>query len=305
MPTLLPALALVAADVLDVDAQNGPYFDIFPAVAQAQPGDVVRVAPGTYGYFGVIGRSLTVVASGAPGSVVVQGAVRIQSLAADQRVVLSGISATGAAGTGERGLVVADCAGSVRIQDSAFESSGSAAVVVLRCDDVAFDEVAADGGALPVFGGNWGQPGLYVEDSALSLTGCDVRGGLTSAQTFTGASAVLARRSDLFIASTRAEGGRGGPDDWNFGTQTCQPSGDGGAGVQLDACSLRSLDNAFVGGQPGPPFDFCGVGAVGPGVSAGGSTVIDLPGPRHASSWTRSRSPAGRSRSRRAARRRT
>lgn len=275
---LLPALALATSDVLDVDAQNGPYFDIFPAVAAAQPGDVVRVAPGSYGFFGVFGKSLTVVASGGPGSVAVQGAIRIQALAADDRVLLSGISAEGASGSGDGGLIVADCTGSVRVQDGTFGSGETAAVSILRCDDVALDGVFATGGSLPIFGGRWGQPGLYVEDTALTLTGCDVRGGPTSAQTYTGASGVLARRSDLYVASSRAEGGQGGPDNWNFGTQICQPSGDGGPGVQVDTCNLRSLDNVFAGGLPGPPSDLCAVGVKGPDVLAGGSTVTDLPG---------------------------
>lgn len=97
------------ADVLDVDAGVGPYFEIADAVIAASPGDVVRVASGTYGFFGLIGKGVTVVAASETEIVRVTGLVRVQSLPNGQRGVLDGLDL-------EAGLLVYGNAGPVHLQ---------------------------------------------------------------------------------------------------------------------------------------------------------------------------------------------
>ena len=73
-------LAAAPFDVLGVDRVNGPYHEIYEAVAAAQDGNTILVAPGWYNRFTVDGRALTIVGT-APG-LGVAGIVRVQALAA-------------------------------------------------------------------------------------------------------------------------------------------------------------------------------------------------------------------------------
>lgn len=81
---LCPATA--SAGVLVVDPSGmADFTQIRRAVLQAADGDTILA----YETFAVIDKALVIVAD-AGGSVQVSGAVRVQNLAADRRVVLSG-----------------------------------------------------------------------------------------------------------------------------------------------------------------------------------------------------------------------
>ncbi|MCC6407106.1 MAG: hypothetical protein IT453_08065 [Planctomycetes bacterium] len=101
-------------------ATNFP--DIATAIAAAPDGATLLVNEGTYGPFTIDGRSLGVFA--APGARVhVDGPIVVRNVGANQRVVLSGVSA--AAPTDAPALEIAACAGDVRVSGGIF-AGGSA-----------------------------------------------------------------------------------------------------------------------------------------------------------------------------------
>ncbi|MEM9799148.1 MAG: hypothetical protein AAGA20_02415 [Planctomycetota bacterium] len=249
---LTAALLLLTADVLDVDPAQGPYFEIRQAVDAANDGDLIRVHPGTYAFFGVVGKSVEIRAA-APGSVSVLGTIRIQEVPADGRVVVQGLDVEVPPFNNADAMVVSDCRGAVRVEDCDLVGRYYwAGVRVLDCDDVTFLETSMRSTADE-------SHGLYVDGSAVTLWHCELTGQDATVRSHSGGSGIYARESDLFLHGGTSRGGQGGPDDWDWSTQTCDPAGSGGDGVTAWGGAVRVLDCALEPGYGGLGYD-CFVG---------------------------------------------
>lgn len=261
-------LFALASDVLDVDANQGPYFEIRDAVTAASDGDLIRVAPGVYGNFGVFAKTLTVARSDAPGMVRVVGAVRVQSLAADDRVVISGLDLHRKLGPDpHEALILADNAGAVRIQDCSIDGRNYAGVRIFGCDDVTFHRTQVDG-----------QLGIEANGSNFTIWDTTCSAHAIGADGYGGLPGILATHCNVFLHGSSVRGGAGGPSDWNFAGQYCLEAGPGGNGVHTVAGSLTILDSVLTGGPGGDPTD-CGA-AASPGLPyfSNGGTVSLLNG---------------------------
>ena len=230
MRTALSLLLLASpalADVLDVRGPSPDYNEIGPAVSAAQPGDVVRVWPGSYQVF-TVDKSLTVVRATANGTVAVQGTVRVKDLTADERVELVGVQAAGVDGPG---LIVSSCAGSVRLRECTFFGADTfnwfaehPGAFVLDSDDVVFTYCSARGGFAP-WGedGGWGANGLTAQDSTLSLFASTFTGTDGTVDDDPGASGYgggygieVSGAGTLWVAGCTLVGGDGGPADYDL-----------------------------------------------------------------------------------------
>ncbi|QDV10070.1 hypothetical protein Poly30_56320 [Planctomycetes bacterium Poly30] len=271
-----PLAGTASCEVLSV----GPGKDfpsIFAAVAAGQNGDVVLVEPGTYGFFGLIGKGMSVIAAG-PG-VLVDGQVRIQELAPGQRVSLQGILV---AAPYTEALTVANCAGPVRIEscafDGGFEGGSVLGARVLNCLDVAIhgSRIAALNPACFVDSfGDWiclaGGDGLLISQSTVVLEDSVCIGGGASyiepfPQTEDGKHGIRLESGTLLIRGSSSTGGFG---SYHMG----YTPGNGGHGVYVEAGALlRTLDCGFAGGAPGYSFPSTigapGQGLYGPGLGA-------------------------------------
>lgn len=272
------------ADVLTVDAASGPYFEIRAAVAAASSGDVIRVHAGRYGYFGVFGKELAIAAAGT-GAVIVEGGVRVQNVAAGDVVQLDGLTIEPAS---SEALIVADCAGAVRVSRCSLRGSVDASgalsgLRVERADDVALTEcsiaewVPATSSAAP-------QRAAVVTDSIAAFHACTVssRNGVTCT-TDTGGYGLVAIRSSVAIQGCAIQGGDGGfIDDWICGTSNTA-CGDGGHAVVGIDSSLVVHGSTLVAGR-GAHLPFIGgcAGYDGRRISLNSqSTVVEsaLPAP--------------------------
>ncbi len=233
---LLVALAApLSAGVHVVDAAGGGDFtSIVAAVGVAVDGDLILVRAGDYPAPVVVsGKSLTIAADGS-GPVATLG-VLVGGLVAGKRVVLRGLSATGAAVLSpiEQGLRVDS--GEVWAEDCRF--AGAPGVVTI--------------GAGPGF------PGVAVASGAhVVLLRCEVQGG-AGPNAFSPYSGVPGRggyglslsggRADVYGGSLR--GGRGG----DIGTLAAAPGpgGNGGAGLWGTAATVLVAGVAIAGGDAG------------------------------------------------------
>ncbi|MEM6675862.1 MAG: hypothetical protein AAF726_23635, partial [Planctomycetota bacterium] len=207
------ALALAASpDVLDVDPVNGPFFEIRTAVGAATSGDVIRAAPGNYGFFGVFDKSLRVVPRDEVGSVNVFGTVRVQSIAAGGEVFLQGLTIL-VQSDFESAVVVAGCDGAVRFEDCAATSVEWIGASIDDSEDVTFVASTLRGGCGPTFFAAEcsAHPGLDVEASSVTLWNSTIRGGWPTQWGAWGPPGVDAEASDVFVHGGRVEGGPGGP----------------------------------------------------------------------------------------------
>ncbi len=189
----LAALATPAfADVLVVDGTGaGEFTDLTQAVAASASGDVILVRPGTYlGDVDLQGRGLTVVAD-APGTVVVDGMVRVAGLSAGRFVVLSGLEL-------RSGFTFEDCDGQIQVRDCVgprhtagvnhpgnlgFPQMGECGIGVSshtarNCARVVLTDCTLTGeDGLDGFDGEPGEHGLLVADSRVLLFDCTLMGG--------------------------------------------------------------------------------------------------------------------------------
>lgn len=277
-PFAAAVLAVLApasrADVLHVKGPTPDFAQISQAVAAAQDGDVLRVWPGTYGGFTIADRDLRVVRDPSPGAVVVQGVVRVQSLAAGKTVVLSGLDVT--AGGGE-GLIVFECSGAVRVQGCSLHGAngnvdppdlhyrGFAGARIEASTDVAFSSCSLRGGVGVGFelnGAFRGGDGLRVQGSSVAFHSGDSTGGIGGSPwgQFSegdggpgGAGAWADAGATLFVGGSTFEGGRGGTG--GEGCSLCKPAygGQGGNGLAVDDAAAFTLATAFVPGEGGDP----------------------------------------------------
>lgn len=160
--------AIARADVLDVGGPAPDHAQISAAVNAAHDGDVIRIWPGNYLPFTVLGKSLSLVEATTSGAVHVLGTIRIRELGPEQAVLLSGIHATGTDG---RGLVVSDCLGSVRVREGVFQGSegsgfgdtadGRSGALIADCGDVELNACSFQGGS-GAYGGEYGGTGGHA-----------------------------------------------------------------------------------------------------------------------------------------------
>ena len=216
------------ADVLNVGGPNPNHSQIAQAVAAAAEGDVIRVWPGTYDPFAVVGNSLSIVPASPGTPFVVNGLVEVRDLLPGQAFELHGLTGNGVLDNPR--IHMRDCLGAVRIYDCDFRGVGSnlprgVACIVERCVNVSMVHCSLTGGTGygDELGGFPGFAGVYLADSYASLVRCS------------------------------ALGGRGG-DTTNCGSLTCGPGGRGGAGVEAVGVGyLFASGCIFQAGQAGSP----------------------------------------------------
>ena len=226
---LISTLATSAtAGVIVVDSSGGGQFtNLQMAVNSASNGDTLLVRAGGYSSFTVDGKALSIVAdSGA--TVTVSGSIVVQNLAADQGVVLAGLSVTGATttsmsdtpgvalyATGNSGpLRVHGChfTGAVGYGDHYYNNQGSC------CQPV--NHAAGWAGAL-----------LVQNHAGVAFVGCTIVGG---------------RAANASVSC-----------------QECGFGAPGGAGLFLDGTRVALYDCAIIGGRGGDAAGQAGSGGAG------------------------------------------
>jgi len=263
------------------------------AVAWAAEGDTIYVLDGTHDSVEIVGKSLYVAADH-DGEVVVEG-MFVHGLQAGQCVSLSGLEVVPPP-VAEPALRIADCTGSVRLQDClvhvVFTWSGGYLGIALTVDsasDVAASRCRFKGvsyyDSFRTSRDRYEPHAAFVaSDSRISLSDCEVVGAMGSG-TETGWPGVDVDETTLFLTATTVRGGPG------FVYPMCVPTGDGGIGLIASGQSTVYLldcapeggwggytwDDWYYGcenwGNPGPPVD------LGPDVEIRG-----VPGT--ARSWT-------------------
>lgn len=270
------ALAITASaqvDVIVVDAAGGPgadYTSIAPALAVAQPGDVLLLRTGTYAE-ALIG--LGVVLQGDVGSVVDIGRIVVSSVPLGQTVVVRDVDVAGVASG--PALDVVDCDGSVRLEGCTIAEGAGLGAGGARVRDsaaVAFDDCRL-GGSLP--SGMGSVASLFLLRSHATVHDSLVAGvdGLSWPLGPTpGTPGVEINGGSLFVQGSVLLGGDGG-----HGVGAL-PGADGGAGLFCSGMSpdVDVLGSQLVGGQGGTSTGGAGNDGV-PSLVFSGS-VTHLPG---------------------------
>jgi len=261
---LLAACALVAQQVHRVHATQGPFHEIRDAVAAAADGDVVLVAPGQYGYFGVIGKGLTILPQTA-GVIRVTGTVRVLDVPAGQSVTLKGLTLNGQTGN-DGPLRCASSAGAIRIEDCRVQSNIGYGAYITDCADIALLDFVTTSGLT----------GLHAVDSNVSLFGGTYVGQSMAGTPFgsPGWPGIEVRRSHLIASGVHAVGGDGGEEEtWVW---TCiAPAGPGGNAILAHDSAVELLDASLVPGLGGIPWSgYCPPAPLAPPVGAHGATTV-------------------------------
>lgn len=274
---LAPALLVLtlastaAADVLDVHPTLGPYTEIRDAVAAAQDGDVIRVASGAYGYFGVFGKGVEIVPRPPSTSIYVSGAVRVQDVPAGSEVILSGVRA--AAAPGDSGLTIAGCDGSIRVDGGRFSGSYRPHVRVLSSSDVALVDTATP----------TGDRCIYAEDSRLSVFGGTYVGNSywfdPNSIGVPGDTPIQVIGGRLQVHGCTIRGGHGGDQASGGGISCSIYAGDGGNGIAALDADVHVTDCVITGGLTGDCWFCCGSDGA-PVRMSGTSTATYHPGAR-------------------------
>lgn len=284
------------------------FSSIQAAVDAAGEGDVLLVGEGDgpFGGFVIDGKSVSVIAHGAPVIDIGVGyAIEVRNLSPQQRVVVSGFTLEDVVGNWSwsgGGMRLEQNAGHVFIQDTEFNlyagnafvlqcdsPMGVPTVQVVDSDRVAFsdcsfqgrggshsDDLCSDLGAYSTPG----SAGISCVRSRAALYGCLSTGGEGGGSSATGSEPGGAGldlvESTAFLLDTRLQGGVSGTDDGGSAW------GAGVAAAQLDASSvLHYIDCQLLGGWGA---------TVGPATSGG--SVDSIPGVRRMieslpmTSWT-------------------
>ncbi len=292
----LLAAAANAEGVVIVDAPGlGVLPDLATAIAAAAPGDVLIVAPGTYAPFVIDNKSLSIFAL--PGDVVsITGTIEVRNLGPSQRVVLSGLDATGASlpTRSAPGLRLDSNAGQVRVQRCTFrggvgligsctnngegghgvEATNSARNVFSRCMIVGGRGYHNGGdGTYECIGGSGGD-GIRASGSALALYDSTLIAGAGGDYSFSGGDgghALFQFDFGVVAVNTRFEGGAGG-DGWDY---LYAEGGDGGDGLRLEtSAQAQLLDNLLVPGPKGISSLFSPLYDGAPGSPFGGAGIV-------------------------------
>jgi hypothetical protein len=256
---------LARAHVYVVDSSGGAgsdFLDIPPAIAAADPGDVLVVRPGTYSGF-VLEKPLSILG----GSVVVTGATVVRNVAGTMGLVGTGrylradLSASLFELVFPSGLEVTDC---------------DAAVVIDGCSGL---NHVADSRDVRVRR-HTGHSELFVETSRFeiadsTITGRDGRSDCLG-PIGDGETALLALNTEIHVARCSLQGGRGGSNQCAEVDEGDVP-GDGGDGLQLEGGSTAlitgtsaNLLRGGAGGSGGSAYDYDGFPGFGVSVGSGG-----------------------------------
>lgn len=249
------------------------FSEIQDAVNAAQDGDLILVGSGTYASVLIQDKALSIFAT--PGSAaLVHHRVTVTGLAANKSVVLHGLHLENTSGYGffSPVLVVAQCAGRVRVQDCDVVGegpwffsldcptyTGSPAVQISGSDSVALLDCSAKGGAGSIWvsgmdcTGEFGSPGVEVSASRLVLHGTIWTGGAGSDAKGAGVGGVgilSNSASEIDSSGGAAIGGKGGFDYHSSVTTS------GGKAGKLNSGVWRALGTTFVKGvsEPVGPF---------------------------------------------------
>ncbi|GJM20513.1 MAG: hypothetical protein DHS20C15_04280 [Planctomycetota bacterium] len=286
LTTSLCLAAPLCADLIQVDAAGGADFTDLPAaVAAAQEGDVLLIAPGVYSGVSIDGVSMQLVADGV--GVSIAGHVRILNLEQGQRVGLAGLEIAPPFPTFfdafsmsliPPALSVLHCLGAVRIErstilaatlqpgdggcssDFGFWPAGRDALVVRSSADVVLESVLAEGGFgwdgagqfLCLEQGSDGGRAVVVQDSHVDLHEVIARGADGADQGyagFGGNGVDVSGSSDVLLSGVIASGGNGG-DSYDF--IGGPPLGNGGDGVRTELGTfVRFVGGVYSGGVKG------------------------------------------------------
>ncbi len=290
------ATAASAEGVVIVDAPGlGVLPNLATAIAAAAPGDVLLVAPGTYAPFVIDNKSISIFAM--PGGVVsITGTIEVRNLGPAQRVVLSGLEATGAVlpTRSGSGLRLDSNAGQVRVQRCTFkggagllgtctnngaggygvEATSSARNVFSRCMIIGGRGHHNGGdGSYDCIGGNGGD-GIHSSGSALAIYDSTVMAGAGGHYSYSGGDgghALFQLDFGVIAVNTRFEGGAGG-HGWDY---IYAEGGDGGDALRLQSgAQAQLLDNVLVPGAKGISSVFTPLFDGAPGVAISGAGVV-------------------------------
>lgn len=305
--TLLPAALFAwASCALPIFAQSKVWLvdpvvgsflnNLEVAISLASDGDVLLLSPGDYAPSGlsISNKSLTLLADEGA-DVRFLSTFSVDSLAADQRVVLRGCSfrpVAVPAGTGGPGLRLSDCDGAVWITDCAMMGSSDVALSVTECDQVVVSGSDLEGSGFGSQGGPFVSfEGLYLENSSVQLFDSQVTGfvgGTASTMgvfSGDGAPAVVQSGGELVVGGSALIGGVGGGGS-TVGS-FCLDPGSGGDAIFFEGglpAAVRLTDASLQPGSAGPPASGCpaaptlnGLDFAGPGATQ--ANVSFLPGP--------------------------
>jgi hypothetical protein len=281
----LAAPSVTAGDVWRVPSQVA---NIQIAVNVAAPGDVIRVANGTYNQVVVVdGKGVTLVADG----IATIATVEVRNVPAGQTFVMDGflLSLPAVVQGAQTPFLAQDNDGALRIQDCTFQGEdgfaghlpsttsaypGSAGARVETSVDVILDGCrffGGDGATLYDEDFDWigtsGGSGLEVLDSQVVVTQSELYGGVGGSQDDTvsygggnGGSGVASSGSSFVaLMGSTIETGWGGSADCNF--FSCGAGGSGG-----DAVGQGSQGTAWVRGNS---YDLGLGGSDGDGLGSG------------------------------------
>ncbi len=294
LAALLLCLALPArAGVLVVGPAAGPGIDftqIQPAVDAAAEGDTILVREGTYLWFQVLAKSVTVVADGdqvfvrpPAGQISSSAMIVIRDLAAGQEVLVRGLRTS-------LGARIQDCLGAVWLDE--LECSGDSPTTcsqfpihgaeVLRSSRVTFTRcllVAEQANPNHIWGFA-GASGVKALDSSVQLFDCTIVGATGPNASPIGPAVAGSAGLSIATSTVTAVGctivGGGGGLNAPICTAVHEP---GGAGVAFGpGGTLRSAETTAAGGarslEPMCPGQ---TGPQGPALSGIG-TIVALPG---------------------------
>ena len=260
---LLAGTTRTSAQTFIVDQIGGPgshFTDLPPAVVAVPDGATLRVRPGTYSPFSVVGKGLSIVGD-QRATVVVDGTLGVTSLrqtSPQQEIVLSGMTFA----SSDRALEVRNTLGNTLIHD--IETVGSRPYFPIR--DTSLRIVDSPRVILDQFVQGLGivgctrtpPPALLIERSNVHITHSSLLGlsGCTaislSPSYFLGGDALTAIDSRLFIVATQITGGSGGTYICSAPAY-CSEGHQGGRGVRLTRSILLATGAASsIRGGDGP-----------------------------------------------------
>lgn len=305
LPPALLALMLLAvgaqADVLVVDDDGGPGVDhltIQAAVLAASEGDIVLVKEGSYPAVSIVQRGLSIIVEA--GETAVVPSIHVADTSAAQQIVIRGVDALPQPGDTNGGISVANCDGSVFVQDGVFEGSpepsplnDAAGATVSDSAGVTFRGCTLAGARTPD-GAAVSAAGLFATNSRVLLFDCLARGGdgdslVSSLAAPPGRPGVQNVGGELVVFGGSFVGGTGG--DGALTTPQgggCADGGAGGPALRNDVVALPggpifgSFDLRGVtltGGEGGPAGGLgCVPGAPGPTIPPGtGGSIVQVP----------------------------
>ncbi len=278
--------AVHAQSLLVVDAAAGPGSDfdnLTDAVAAAVPGTTLLVRTGSYDEPGLIIDKRISVAADDGAAAVLTGSLNVLGLAADEEVLLSGLTLDVTSPSLTGALNVLACAGAVTVMDCTVVGNeitpngpgdaawviGSSAVTFIRSSFTTRKTISLVTDS---------STGMFASDSNVSLYDCVLVGGdgIQGAGDFErpglpGGAALNVRGpgvSNVFVDGCTLTGGAGGAGSFGFFDPTlCADGGPGGPGLRVNSALgvVTLVDATVLGGAGGAsPGGGCVAGTAGP-----------------------------------------